>query len=63
MIHPDQQQGFLKTIDVKISLSRKEYDDMQEKGEISFWIDNLKMLLEEKSVLLLPYRVFIEQAA
>ena len=36
---------------------------MQEKGEVNFWIDNLKLLLEEKSVALLPYRVFIEQAA
>jgi hypothetical protein len=35
---------------------------MQEKGEISFWIENLRLLLEEKSVALLPYRVSIEQA-
>ncbi|MEO5682174.1 MAG: hypothetical protein ABIQ88_06000 [Chitinophagaceae bacterium] len=63
MIHPDQQQGFLKTIDVKISMGRKEYDDMREKGEIGFWVDNLQLLLEEKSVALLPYRVFIDQAA
>ena len=63
MIHPDQQQGFLKTIDVKISLLRKEYDEMKEKGELGFWVDNLRLLLEEKSVALLPYRVFIEQAA
>jgi hypothetical protein len=63
MIHPDQQQGFLKTLDVKISLPRKDFEDMEEKGEISFWIDNLQLLLEEKSVALLPYRVFIEKAA
>lgn len=59
MIHPDQQQGFVKTIDVKISLGRKDFDDMQEKGEINFWIDNLRLLLEEKSVALYPYRVSI----
>lgn len=63
MIHPDQQQGFVKTIDVKISLGRKDFDDMQEKGEISFWVESLRLLLEEKSVALLPYRVSIEQAA
>jgi hypothetical protein len=63
MIHPDRQQGFIKTIDVKISLGRKDYDDMQEKGEVNFWIDNLRLLLEEKSVALLPYRVLIEKAA
>ena len=36
---------------------------MQENGEISFWMENLKIMLEEKSVTILPYRVFIEQAA
>jgi hypothetical protein len=36
---------------------------MQEKGEVNFWIDNLRLLLEEKSVALLPYRVLIEKAA
>jgi len=63
MIHPDQQQGFIKTIDVMIGINRKAYDEMLEKGEIGFWTDNLKLLLEEKSVSLLPYRVFIQQAA
>jgi hypothetical protein len=63
MIHPDQQQGFLKTIDVVIGINRKAYDEMKEKGEVEFWIENLKLLLEEKSVSLLPYRVFIQQAA
>ncbi|MEP7279981.1 MAG: hypothetical protein ABI813_15140 [Bacteroidota bacterium] len=63
MIHPDQQQGFLKTIDVRICVARKDFEDMQEKGEVNFWVDNLRLLLEEKSVALLPYRVFIEQAA
>jgi hypothetical protein len=63
MIHPGQQQGFLRTVDVMISLARKDYDEMKDKGEINFWIDNLKLLLEEKSMALLPYRVFIRQAA
>src|SRR4029077_10281333 len=53
MIHPDQQQGFIKTIDVMIGINRKAYDEMLEKGEIGFWTDNLKLLLEEKSVSLL----------
>lgn len=63
MIHPDQQQGFVKTLDVRIKLAKKNYDMMKENGEISFWIENLKIMLEEKSVTLFPYRVFIEQAA
>jgi len=63
MIHPDQQQGFVKTLDVRIKLAKKNYDMMKEKGEIAFWMENLKIMLEEKSVTLFPYRVFIEQAA
>jgi len=63
MIHPDEKKGFAKTIDVHITVYKKEYDDMNEKGEVSFWIDNLKLMLEEKSVIILPYRVFITQAA
>ncbi len=63
MVHPDQQQGFVKTIDVTIGIHRSAYDEMMERGEISFWKDNLKLLLEEKSAALLPYRVFIQQAA
>jgi hypothetical protein len=63
MIHPDERQGFIKTIDVTIGINRKDYEDMTEKGEIVFWAENLKLLLDEKSVGLLPYRVYIQQAA
>jgi hypothetical protein len=63
MIHSDQQQGFVKTLDVVIAIHRKAFDEMMEKGELEFWKDNLKLLLEEKSISLFPYRVFIEKAA
>lgn len=63
MVHPDQLQGFVKTIDITIGIHRSAYDEMMERGEIAFWKDNLKLLLEEKSAALLPYRVFIQQAA
>ena len=63
MIHPDQEQGFIKTIDVVIDVNRKAYEEMSEKGELDFWTENLKLLLEEKSVALLPYRVYIREAA
>ena len=63
MIHSDQQQGFVKTLDVVIAIHRKAFDEMMEKGELEFWKDNLKLLLEEKSMALFPYRVFIEKAA
>jgi hypothetical protein len=61
MVHPDQLQGFVKTIDVVIGIHRAAYEEMMEKGEIPFWKDNLKLLLEEKSAALLPYRIFIQQ--
>jgi len=63
MVHPDQQKGFMKTIDVEIEIKRKDYLEMMENGEVNFWVDSLKLLLEEKSAAMLPYRVFIQQAA
>lgn len=63
MIHPDQQQGFVRTIDVAISINKKAYDDMVENGELSFWPENLKLMLEEKSASLMPFRVFMKQVS
>ena len=63
MVHPDQKKGFMKTIDVKIDINSKDFELMQVNGEIIFWIEHLRLLLEEKSVALLPYRIFINQAA
>jgi hypothetical protein len=63
MIHPDQQQGFIKTLDIVIAIERKEYEEMVDNGEIGFWSDHLKLLLEEKSLTVFPYRLFIQQAA
>ncbi len=61
--YPDQQQGFTRTIDVRIDIDRNAYDEMLQRGEIAFWKDNLKLLLEEKSAALTPFRVFIQEAA
>ncbi len=62
MIHPDQQAGYMKTVDVVLQIDRKEFELMKENGEISFWKENLTIMLKEKSVTLLPYRVFIEES-
>ena len=35
---------------------------MREDGELEFWKENLKLMLEEKSVALLPYRIYLQQA-
>ena len=63
MIHQDVVQGFLKTIDVQIHIHRNFYIQMVERSELIFWTDNLKLLLKEKSAALMPYRIFIQQAA
>lgn len=62
MIHPDQQRGFLKTIDVVIDIRKEVYSEMVEQGEVSFWMENLKILLEEKSAALMPYRIIMQSA-
>jgi len=61
--HPDQSQGFTRTIDVSIDIDRNSYDEMLQRGEIAFWIDNLKLLLEERSAALTPFRIIIREAA
>ncbi len=61
--YPDQQQGFTRTIDVHIEVERQAFSEMLERGEIAFWKENLKLLLEEKSAALTPYRVFIQEVA
>ena len=63
MIHADQQKGFMKTIDVMIDIKKNQYEQMSETGEVIFWMENLKLLLEQRSVALLPYRIFIKEAA
>ncbi|MEP6747593.1 MAG: hypothetical protein ABJB86_07695 [Bacteroidota bacterium] len=62
MVHPDEQKGFVKTIDVNIDIHKKYYEPMVENGEVEFWKENLKLLIEEKSAALFPYRVEIKQA-
>lgn len=61
-ISPDGKKGFVKTIDIQIEIRKKDYEKMSENGEIAFWTEKLKLLLEEKSVALFPYRIFINQA-
>lgn len=62
LIHPGEEMGFGRTIDVTIDIDRYAYEEMSEKGEVVFWADKLKQLLEERSAALMPFRVFIQQA-
>jgi hypothetical protein len=57
----DERQGFCKTIDVHITLARKDWDALLEKGSISYWQNDLRIAVEQRSGLLTPLRVFIKQ--
>lgn len=63
MVAQQVSQGFARTIDVHIVLSRKDYLDAQEKNQLTFWKENLVLQLSKKSAGLTPFRVFIEEAA
>jgi hypothetical protein len=60
---PDQQQGFTRTIDVYVDIDPAAWEDMLQKGEIAFWKEHLKLSLEQRSAGLIPFRVFIREAA
>jgi len=62
MVHPDQDQGYVKTLDISIVLSTFDFDEMMKKGEMSFWKENLRQMLEERSVLFMPFRIFFTKA-
>ncbi len=62
MVSADESQGFAKTIDVHISLHRKDYIEAREKNEITGWEQGLALQLADRSMSLTPYRVFIAEA-
>jgi len=61
MVPRQVSQGFTRTIDVSIKLSRKDFMDAQEKNQLQYWKDSLVLKLTNKSAGLTPFRVFIEQ--
>lgn len=61
MIPRELSQGFTRTIDVTITMNRKDYMDAQEKNQLPYWKESLVLKLADKSAALTPFRVFIEQ--
>lgn len=61
MVPRQISQGFTRTIDVTIKLSRKDYLEAQEKNQLQYWKESLALKLTTKSAGLTPFRVFIEQ--
>ena len=58
----DERQGYVKTINVIIALEERAYSDMKAKEELGFWEDQLKLMLEQQSSSLMPYRIIIQPA-
>lgn len=62
MISAETTKGFMKTIDVTITVQRKAFIEAQEKGEVAQWEKELALQLAERSMAFIPYRVFIREA-
>jgi hypothetical protein len=61
MIAADNSQGYKKTVDVRILLERKAYEEATAKKELDYWKQMLNMQLTERSATLLPYRIFFDE--
>ncbi|WP_300596458.1 hypothetical protein [Niabella sp.] len=63
MISAETTKGFMKTIDVTITIQRKAFIEAQEKSEVAQWEKELVLQLTERSMAFIPYRVFIKEAS
>lgn len=63
MVSLDETEGFVKTIDVIIRLHKKDYREARERNELIAWEKDLAFRLSDRSLALMPYRIFIEEAA
>jgi hypothetical protein len=59
VIAPGRHAGYVKTIDVHISLDQHEYDSMKEKKALGHWQQLLQHQLTERSMAFTPFRVII----
>ncbi|MFT4093776.1 MAG: hypothetical protein QM640_09045 [Niabella sp.] len=60
MVSAENSSGFMKTIDITITIPRKNYDEALESGEIAHWEKSIAMELGEKSMAFIPFRVFVK---
>jgi hypothetical protein len=58
MVGTGRQAGFLKTIDVHISLDDREYVLLQQPGTLDHWTAALQEGLAQRSMAFMPFRVF-----
>lgn len=62
MIAQGRHAGYVKTIDVSISLDEHEYDTLKENKTIDHWQLLLQHKLAERSIAFMPFRVFFNAA-
>ena len=60
MISAENTSGFKKTIDVIITVDRKNYEDAKDSGELVNWEKDIALQLDERSMSFIPFRVFIK---
>jgi hypothetical protein len=58
-VMPGQQHGLVRTLDVHIALAPKDINNLQEKGTIAFWQNDLQKAITHHSNFFIPVRVFI----
>lgn len=63
MISAETTKGFMKTIDVFITINRKDYLELQEKNEVEGMQKTLALQLAKRSMAFIPFRVFINEEA
>ena len=63
MLSQKTSQGFARTLDITIRMERKDFMDIQEKNGIHFLKEDLALQLSQKSAVLVPFRIFVEQVA
>src|SRR5579859_7234226 len=58
MIAQGRQAGYVKTIDVFITLDGQAYESMRESGTLDQWRQRIQSQLTERSMAFMPFRVF-----
>lgn len=56
----DLSKGYIKTIDIKLELTKIAYLSLVENHEIDYWKEFLQQQLSRRSQTFLPFRIFIE---
>lgn len=62
MISGEINQGYIKTLDVTLKMTKLAYLSFIENNELEYWKEYIGQQLTNRSQSLTPYRIFIEEA-